>query len=246
MRFSLFGERNRLQACLQLCGAICLGVALQLAVYAPSFAQEVPGGCGVLKVGHDYRPDRYKPNSTFPTQRSLANMVEGKHFTPRVEALIKGESTYLAGDISYTLNAFPNHPRALMAMAALAEKEKTTTPAHSGYSVECWFRRAAQFAPDDPMVRMLFSRYLAKTNRLTEADEQLAVAASLAGDNPLTQNNVGLIYFDMKNYEKALIHAHKAYQLGLRIPTLPDRLKSVGKWTEPIQDLSSKPIKDLE
>jgi len=81
---------------------------------------------------------------------------------------------------------------------------------------------------------------------LTEADEQLAVAASLAGDNPLTQNNVGLIYFDMKNYEKALIHAHKAYQLGLRMPALPDRLKSVGKWTEPIQDSPSDPIRNTE
>jgi len=162
-------------------------------------------------------------------------MVQNSHFTPEVENLIRGQSGYIGGDLSYTLNAFPNHHRALMAMVALGEKEKTNQPAHSDHSVECWFQRAIAWAPDDNIVRMIFARYLAKANRANEAEQQLGVAASQAGDNAFTHNNLGLIYFDMKDYEKALFHAHKAYELGLGIPTLREQLKSVGKWSEPAE-----------
>jgi hypothetical protein len=37
----------------------------------------------------------------------------------------------------------------------------------------------------------------------------------------------------MQNYEKALLHAHKARELGLESSTLKDLLVGVGKWTDP-------------
>jgi Flp pilus assembly protein TadD len=117
-------------------------------------------------------------------------------------------------------------------MVALGEKERTSKPVGSHYSIECWFRRAVKFRPDDNIVRMLYAQYLFKAKRENEADQELGVAASQAGDNAFTQNNIGLIYFDMKNYEKALVHAHKAYGLGFGSPTLRNQLRSVGKWSE--------------
>ena len=52
-------------------------------------------------------------------------------------------------------------------------------------------------------------------------------------DNPFTQYNVELIYLDMKNYDKALEQAHKAYELGFGRTELRDRLKSAGRWKDP-------------
>lgn len=222
--------------------SLVLGLCLLLATSGFAMAQGVPIGCGSIRGGHDYRPDRFKPSSTSPTYRSLLDVVQKHHFTPEVENLIRAQSGYIAGDLSYTLNAFPNHHRALMAMVALGEKEKTNKPAHSDYSVECWFQRAIAWAPDDNIVRMIFARYLAKKNRANEAERQLGVAASQAGDNAFTHNNIGLIYFDMKDYEKALFHAHKAYELGLGVPTLRDQLKSIGKWSEPAEAPPVEPV----
>jgi hypothetical protein len=61
----------------------------------------------------------------------------------------------------------------------------------------------------------------------------LEAATKTAGDNPFTHYNIGRIYFDIKNYDRSLEQAHKAYGLGFSQPTLRDQLKSVGRWTEP-------------
>lgn len=222
---------------------VALMLGFNLLASSPTVAEtyEASVQCGAPTKGHDYRPGKFKSSSTFPSYHSLLDVVEKHHFTPEVEALVRAKSGYIGGDLSYTLNAFPNHHRALMSMIALGEKEKTTKPSHSEYSVECWFRRAIAFGPDDLIVRMIFARYLAKANRQTEAEDQLGFVASQAGDNAFTHNNVGLIYFDWKNYDKALVHAHKAYELGLGIPTLRDQLKKVGKWHAPVQDSPAKP-----
>jgi hypothetical protein len=56
----------------------------------------------------------------------------------------------------------------------------------------------------------------------------------LGEDNPNTNYNIGLIYFDLKDYEKSLSFAQRAYGSGLPLPGLRDKLKRVGKWEEPI------------
>lgn len=216
--------------------ALLLGICLLLVSPGIALAQEVPGGCGSLTQSRgpfDYRPDRYIPENTYRSHKALLGIVENAHFTPEVEALVRGKTgTTAGGDISYTLVMFPNHHRALIAMAALGEKEKTSKAYGARYSVECYFRRAITWRPDDNIARMIYAKYLAKVMRANEAEQQLSVVASQAGDNAFTHNNIGLIYFDMKNYKKALIHAHKAYELGLGMPTLRDQLKGVGKWSE--------------
>lgn len=212
-------------------------------------AQEVPGGCGFLSVTgrfgpYDYRAERYVPENTYRSHQALLQLVEGAHFTPPVEALLRGNTSARPGpDMSYTLHAFPNHHRALMAMVGLSEKEKTPRPSGTPYSVECWFTRAIVFRPDDNIVRMIYANFLIKAARVNEAEQQLEVVAVQAKDNAFTHNNIGLIYFDMKNYEKALIHAHKAYELGLGIPTLQNQLKAIGKWSPPISELPTEPVK---
>ena len=216
-------------------------IGLLLGVSSHSMAQELPAGCGSLRAEgrfgpFDYRASGYIPETTYRSHKSLLFIVENAHFTPEVEALIRGKTGAApGGDISYTLHAFPNHHRALISVAALSQKENTSRPSGTPYNVECWFSRAIAFKPDDNVVRLIYANFLVKAKRNDEAEQQLNVVAAKAGDNAFTLNNIGLIYFDMKNYDKALVHSHNAIALGLRIPTLPDKLKGVGKWTEPVE-----------
>src|SRR5690242_17113706 len=50
-------------------------------------------------------------------------LVEGSHFTPYIEGLQRGHTGAIGSEIDYTLRAFPNHPRALVAMMKLGIKE---------------------------------------------------------------------------------------------------------------------------
>jgi tetratricopeptide (TPR) repeat protein len=204
-------------------------IGLFVAFFAASsvFAQNA-GNCGALSSQGQYGPYDYRGD-----QRPLA-IVLSVHFTSEVEALIRGKTgTRPGGDIDYTLRAIPNHHRALLAMMRLGEKEKTPKPTGSSYTVECWFERALLFRPDDSIVRMIYSTYLSKNGRVTESNAQLEAAAANAKDSAFTHYNIGLHYFDLKNYDKALIQAHIAMDLGFTQTALRDQLQGVGKWLDP-------------
>ena len=205
---------------------LLIGWLVAISDATPAWAQSGNTACGSIANAtgpFDYRTDRDK-----------LPIVLGAHFTPEVEALLRGTTnTRPGGDIDYTLRAIPNNHRALLAMVRLGEKEKTPQPSGSRYSIQCWFERAVLFRPDDGIVRMIYSTYLNSNGRAPEATRQLEIATSYAQDNAFTHYNIGLHYFDMKNYDRALLQAHKAIELGFPQPVLRDKLQSVGKWTEP-------------
>lgn len=195
-----------------------------------AFAQapQVAPPCGTLKPFGDYLVDKDK-----------VAMSEGFHFTPEVEALIRGKSTnVIGGDIDFMLRNYPNHHRALVAMMRLGEKVKSPQPPGAMYSVECYFVRALRFRPDDIVARMLYATYLTKNGRAADATAQLEVATKAAGDDPFPHYNIGLLYFDLKRYDRALVQAHKAIALGFPRDELRRRLETVGKWSEPTPSAS--------
>lgn len=212
-------------------------LALLTVFHAAANAQEIPGGCGSLTQSwspFDCRPDGYILGNTYRSHRPLLGTVENAHFTPDVEVLIRDKTSATPGaNISYTLGVFPNHHRALLAMAALDDKAKTDKPCGTRLPVDCYFQRSVAWRPDDNIVHMTYAGYLAKAMRIDEAEQRLGSDSSLARNRPMTHNNVGLIYFDVKNYSQALVHAHKAHALGRGIPNLLQQLQSVGKWEEP-------------
>ena len=194
-----------------------------------TFAQTVGVNCGQLRPRGQFGPYDYRTERGQPLE-----LVEGGHFLPQIEALISGKREKRAApDIDYTLRAFPNHHRALMAMVRLGEKEKTSKPDGSNYTIECWFERAVLFRPDDTTVRMLYARYLNKNDQQSKAVAELGHATVLAKENGFTHYNIGLVYFEMKIYDKALASAHRALELGFDRPELRDLLKEAGQWREP-------------
>ena len=185
--------------------------------------------CGTL-----YSPEQYGPYDYRTDRGQRLFLVESAHFLPRTEGLLAGTNDRRPGpDLDYTLRAYPNHHRALLAMMRLSARDKTEQPYGSRYPIECWFERASVFRPDDTIVRMIYSTFLSKNGRVPDANRQLAIAITYAKDEPFTHYNIGLLYFDMKDYDKALAQAHKAIALGATQTELGDQLRKVGKWVEP-------------
>lgn len=191
----------------------------------PLSARAQDMGCGNPFVNH-YGPFDYRVAS-----KDQRDIVERVHFTPDVAALRRGASTIVIGaDISYTLGVFPNHPAALMAMADLARKEKTQRPKGSPLSIDCWFARAAVFAPDDVDVRLVRGVSLLKDGKAREAIDQLQQIEQTAPNNANLQYNLGLAHFSVGDYDRALDHAKKAYALGFPLPGLRNMLQKSGHW----------------
>lgn len=198
-------------------------LSLQPALAAMPSAQM----CGVLANGDngpfDYRGER----------RDLLVLGERFHFTPKVEALISGQSGYKVGeDIAFILRMFPNHHRALVAMMRWGERKKTLSPDDTQYPVECYFERALRFRPDDNIARMIYATFLTRQGRLPEAEAQLDYVAITAGDNAFTHYNVGMQYLELKLYDKAVSEAQAAQRLGFPATDLRDKLRAAGKWQD--------------
>ncbi|MFG6428479.1 hypothetical protein [Roseateles sp. LYH14W] len=209
-----------------LCSALCL----------PAHAQ-LESSCGSLGNPYgpfDYRTERFKK----------LRIVDEHHFTAKVERLIGGQSGYLGGDIDYTLRASPNHHRALLALANWAVKLKGLQPPHTKYTVDCYFDRAFRFRQDDRVPQLIYIDYLGRLGRKEEAlktAEPLLRAPELSA---ITRNNLGMLMFDLGNYDEALKQCHLAMADGWERTDLKARLKSVGRWQEPAQppaDAASAP-----
>lgn len=201
-----------------------------LVVPARVHAQAAAAACGDPFRNH-FGPFDYR---TAPPE--TRKMVEDFHFTPGIESMTRPVNTMMhdmAGDVSYTLQVFPNHARALVTMRRLSEKYKSDPPPGTTRSVECWFDRAIRFRPQDTVPRALFAQFLGKRKRMDEAISQLETATTHAQDNPLSLYNIGLVYLEMEQYDRALKHAHLALKLGYPRTELSDELKRLKKWVEP-------------
>ena len=207
-----------------------VGLALSLLPML-SMAQMVSDTCGSLDT--HYGPFDYR------NERSKLPIVENFHFTPSVESLLGGKSGTVLGDLDYTLRAFPNHHRALVAVLRLADRKKT--PELTGTAVDCYLERALVFRRDDVVVRMLYADHLGRTQRQAQALKHLEFVRTLAVDNPLTHYNLGLLYFQFGHYAEALAEAHSAMALGLMRLELVQKLKSVGQWSEPSPAAADEP-----
>jgi len=189
-----------------------------------AYAQEFV--CGDFKGGfgpYDYR------TATVETKR----LVESVHFTTDVEMLRHGSTGSLGADIGYTLNAFPNHPRALLAMSNLARRTNTPKPPGAKWTINCYFDRAIRYQPNDPYVRLVFAIHLTRTGQKDAARAQLDMAEKDVTEEGGLHYNLGLGFLEVGDTDRALAHAWRAYELGYDLPGLRSRLQKMGKWRDP-------------
>jgi tetratricopeptide (TPR) repeat protein len=181
--------------------------------------------CGKLHTNH-YGPYDYR------TEKGKLPIVENAHFTDTVEKGVGGSSSYFGNDLDYTLQAFPNHHRALATLARAAIRDKTVHIPHAEFPVECYFIRAYEFAPDDAIARATYGTWLYGAGRYDRALAVYKEANSLDPDNPMINYNLGLAYLKKSDFERANLHAHKAYDQGYPLLGLKNQLIKAGKWTD--------------
>ncbi len=223
--------RNRVAIWLAVLALASLvaGPGIGHAQQRPIRGMEAPHPCGVIYTRH-YGPYDYR------TEREKLRIVEEFHFTPEMEAGIRGVNSTVAGEVNYTLKASPNHHRALVTLMRVVERARQDSLPGMEWPLECYFDRAIRFAHDDPVVRMLYAQFLSQRNRKPEAEKQLLLASQFAPENPLTQYNVGLVALEIGNHDLALKQAHLARAMGFARMELESALRSINRWRDPPSD----------
>lgn len=165
-------------------------------------------------------------------------IVEKHHFNMDIQTLKGGQTgAYIMTDLDYLLRAVPNHHRGLYTMARLYTSGVRTDGAK--WSADCYFQRALHFRPTDGVVYMVYGIFLSKQGKFEEAIKNYRQAMKLLPESAELYYNMGLLYLDQKDYEKAMSFAEKAYALGYPLPGLKDSLKRKNAWNPSI-DLQVK------
>lgn len=214
-------------------GVVCLTATATLTWAQSSVSRHPPAGqpspgCGDFNYG----ASALGPLDFRTTPPDVIDFVEVRHFPDHVERLVRGEKGTVAGDIAYTLNVFPNHPRALRSAAELTRRNGGIMPKDMRYTLVCWFDRAIAYRPDDAQVRVLWAFELLRSKQTAAAMEHTRAAEDLARGNPTLHYNVGLLYFELKQYDKSMANAKIAYDQGLNLPGLRDKLAKAGQWKQ--------------
>lgn len=162
-----------------------------------------------------------------PADRSKLVVVEQFHFNADVASLRRGQSGSIGSDLDYTLERFPNHHRALAAMARLGLRARSPQPPGASRSIDCYFERALHLNRRDAQVRSTYAAWLLAMQREDDALEQLEAVVEADPENATAHYNLGLLYLKRKNLNKARVHANQAYARGFPLEGLKNKLAKV-------------------
>jgi tetratricopeptide (TPR) repeat protein len=187
----------------------------------------LPGAAGP----YDYVDSKFAWNLTDVTEN---------HWVHVQRALAEREVHYALRELNWILIRWPNHYPALFELGRIEQLYPGVVFDPSKFSnqdalffpptPECYFDRAFRYRPKDPTLRMLFGLYYHKSKRLQDALTQYQKAEAMDPEASEIQYNLGLVYFDLKDYEPSIQHAQKAYKLGYPLAGLRKKLTAAGKW----------------
>jgi hypothetical protein len=167
-------------------------------------------------------------------RRTKLPIVEEYHFTKDIEMLVKGNTGSIPADIDYTLTAFPNHHKALVALMyyQLINQPDIATNKKPGLisPLECYLQRAIYFSPQDAVVYSTYAAYLKKIKHFQEAEAVYKKAIEAIPAEPAIKYSYGLFLCDLKKYPEALAQAQMVYQNGYPKQKLKQLLMKSGHW----------------
>ena len=194
------------------------------------------GDVDAIGCGEIYNTGHYGPYDYTNYVHYTVNLpeVESHHFNTSVESLMGGMSSFKAiNDLDYTLRAFPNHHRALAAVSNYAfQVDYSDAEVIEGGmpSIECYFKRAVEFKPDDSIVRLIYGSFLHRKGQFELAKMQYSKALEIDPASAEAHYNLGLYYHDSGDLSMAVQHGRKAYELGYPLQGLKNKLIKKGVW----------------
>lgn len=219
-------NRYRVNTCMAATLFVCLST-----VAGSAIAQKAPWVGETLdgRACTGGQPGSYGPYD-YTTDQDLLFRVDDNHFSPQVEQLIAGDTTrHPMGDVLYTLVRFPNHHRALYTAVRFSLGESSFGSLRR-YPAECFLQRAIRFSPEDPVPHMLYGLYLHRLGQHEQSLEKYQVAEELAPNDTNLLYNLGLLHFDIGNYEESYQYAVEAYSHGIEFSGLRRKLQEAGHW----------------
>lgn len=162
---------------------------------------------------------------TNPKHKKRLPIVIGAHFHQSIERLSPG--TDHSADLAYTLRAIPNYHPALYAVSQYAEMKRLNTK--KSYTVDCFFKRAIYFQPNDSTTRMLFAMHLQSTKRLKLAREYYESALKISPEAAELNYNYGLFMLEQGKIKQARKAAKMAHKMGYPLKGLQRKLASFDK-----------------
>lgn len=206
--------------------------ALLLAASSPAIllAATAPQGYRYL--------DYYHPG-TEQVDRQLFENVHIFHLKPGIEEM--GHRRYEAAleHFEFILRVYPNQPEVLNLISELC----TVRWKSPKCDADQWFELGLARNPNIATSYVVYGIHLQRQRRRPEAIQALDRALEVDPASMNAHYNLGLAYFDEKNYKLANQHAQAAYALGAPLPGLRQKLTKAGKWT-PIDDPLAAPSKD--
>lgn len=188
-------------------------------------ANTLPPDCGQLE--NHYGPFDYTNPDHFHNKLPV---VEQFHFNKEQELSTFDPTSKRTVDFGYTLRAFPNHHRALMALTRYLKYHPKDQ--WKGFRPECYYLRAIAFRPGDAVAHMLYAFFLQQEGNLKGAEQAYLRAVEISPDYAEAHYNLGLLYTDQKRWTDAKKHALRAYELQYPLPGLRKRLSDAGQWDD--------------
>ena len=195
-----------------------------------------PGWPGTTLSGVPCYGESAEARFDYISERNQIGIVEKFHFYRDVERLAEPDSS-LDGNLAYTLRWIPNHHRALWTRARWhmrllkndekrAKLERYERLREGNPPPECYFNRAKSFNPRDGVVSSIYGVYLHKRGKYEAALTEYQRAEEMNPDYAELIYNIGLLYLDLKKFDRAREYADRARALGYPLQGLRRRLNA--------------------
>jgi tetratricopeptide (TPR) repeat protein len=175
--------------------------------------------------GQERNLDFYAPRN--PEQKRTLTNVEQFHMAPARVGISNKQYGSALADLEFVLDYFSNHPQALVALSELCQAWRSP---QCDRTAALRFQTAIERNPEVAQSHVVQALHFHRNAKVEEAVKSYKRAIELAPDSLNAHYNIGLAYFDLKQYDLANLHAQKSYALGVTLTALRTRLEKVGKW----------------